>query len=181
MATFTWQLQGTSPTTIGATDLIHFARNAFDTAIQVGSYQDSTHVRSSGGSNVSSGNTPKNVKYLTSTTADKGAGSVSLSSLTNADATLKINFSHTTAVLTSGAIFYAYDGTTTTAAPTGVTVKAAEIGNSSWSTPHGSAAALSIADDTSATSHDYYIAVSASPMSVGVKTAFAFRIELTYS
>ena len=63
---------------------------------------------------------------------------------------------------------YAYDGTTTTNAPTGMTVQMAEVGDSAWTQAHGSGNALAIGDSTTpATSHNFYVAVSASPATVG--------------
>lgn len=182
MATFTFQLQGTTPTTIEATDIIQFAgAGGFDSKITAGQYNDSTHVESSVGANDSSANAPKNNKYISATEVDIGAGTVLLSSLTDADAALKINFSDPSAVATESASFYAYDGVTTTAVPTGVTFQAAEIGDTNWTNAEGSAAALSLADQAAATSHDFFIAISASPESVGLKDAFSLRVELTYS
>src|SRR5690348_11224234 len=132
MATFTWTLQGTTGTTIGATDTVQFANGTFGSKITVGSYNASTHVKASGGTESSSGNSPKNSKYLTSSTVDIGSGSTSLSGVTTANCPLKINFSDASSVATSSAIFYAYDGTTTTNAPTGVTFQAAQQGASTW-------------------------------------------------
>jgi hypothetical protein len=61
---------------------------------------------------------------------------------------------------------------TTTNAPTGVTFYALESGDAAWTNARVSRSALSIADSTTpATSHDFYVAVSASPESVGVKSA----------
>lgn len=183
MATFTWQLQGTSPTTIDATDSVSFCGSGgFDTKVTVGAYNDTTHVRSSGGVNDSSANTPHNNKFLTSTTVSlNGGGSVNLNTATTAQCVLKINFSDAASVATTGAKFYAYDGSTPATAPTGVTFKAAEQGNSTWVDAEGSGSPVNIADDTAATSHDYFILASVSPDSVGLKTAFSLRIELTYS
>jgi len=188
MATFTWLLQGTTPTTIDATDIIQFAAATFDSAITVGAYNDSTHVESSVGANDSDGNTPNNVKFISATggtggdsQADWGDGTEDLDAILDGECTLKITFADDASVTTTGCIFYAYDGSTTTAVPTGVTFYAAEKGDANWTNAEGSAAAVSITDDTASTSHDYYIAVSASPESVGEKTAFALRIELTYS
>lgn len=181
MATYTWTLQGTSPTTIGA-DILQFAGATFDSAITVGAYNDSTHVEDeSTSADNSSGNTPNNVKYVASGTGDWGDGTESLANITDAECTLKINFAHASAVAVTSHILYAYDGTTTTAVPTGVTFQAAEQGDAAWTNAEGSAAALTITDSGSATSHDFYVAVSASPESVGEKTAFAIRSELTYS
>lgn len=181
MATYKWYLQGTSPTTIGA-DILQFAGATFDSAITVGEYNDTTHVEDeSTGADNSSANTPNNVKYVASGTGDWGDGTESLANILDGECTLKINFAHTSAVAVSSHILYAYDGTTTTAVPTGVTFQAAEQGDAAWTNAEGSAAALTITDSSSATSHDFYVAVSASPESVGEKTAFVIRDELTYS
>lgn len=188
MATYTWYLQGASPTTIEATDIIQFAGATFGSAITVGAFNASTHVESSVGADDSSANTPKNSKFISQTggtggdsQVDIGAGTVDLDAVTTANCPLKINFSDAASVTTTGHIFYAYDGTTTTAVPTGVTFYAAEQADANWTNAEGSAAALTITDDAAGTSHDYYILVSASPESVGAKTAFKLRDELTYS
>lgn len=188
MATYTWVLQGTSPTTIEATDLVQFAGATFDSAITVGAYNDTTHVESSVGANDSNGNTPNNVKFISATggtggdsQADWGDGTEDLDQITDAECTLKITFAHGSAVAVSAHTFYAYDGSTTTAVPTGVTFYAAEQGDTNWTNAEGSAAGLTVTDSASATSHDFYIAVSASPESVGEKTAFSLRSQLTYS
>lgn len=189
MATFDFSLQGASPTTIGATDVLQFAGSGgFDSKVTVGEYNDSTHVRNSGGTEQSGSNTPNNVKFISAaggtggdSQADWGDGTEDLDQITDAECTLLINFSDLSSVAITGAIFYAYDGTTTTEAPTGVTFQAAESGDANWTNAEGSGAALALDDKTAATSHDYYIAVSASPESVGLKSDFTIRIELTYS
>lgn len=182
MAIFTWTLQGTSPTTIEATDIIQFAGATFDSAITVGSYNDSTHVESSVGADDSSGNTPHNTKYVASGTLSLNGGATSnVVDLTTGNCPLKINFADGSSVTTTGNILYAYDGSTTTSAPTGVTFYAFEQGDSAWTNAEGSASAVSVNDDTASTSHDYYFGISASPESVGEKTAFKIRMELTYA
>lgn len=181
MATFTWYLQGTSPTTVDATDIYQFAAGTFNSPITVGSYNDTTHVETSVGGDKSSGNTPKSSKYLTSSTVSiSGGGSQNLNTVTTANCPVKINFSHGTSVNTTAAVFYAYDGTTTTAAPTEVTFKAAEQGDGTWTDAEGSASAVSLNDQAASTSHDFFILASVSPDTVGLKTAFRFRCELTY-
>lgn len=188
MATYTWTLQGTSPTTIEATDLIQFAGATFDSAITVGQYNASTHVESNVGANDSSGNTPKNSKFISQTggtggdsQVDIGGGTVDLDSVSTANCPLKINFAHGTSVTTTGHILYAYNGSVTTTGPTDVDFRAAEQGDANWTEAEGSAAAVTVTDDTAATSHDYYFLISASPTSVGEKTAFKIRSELTYT
>lgn len=188
MATYVFTLQGTTPTTIDATDKLQFAGATFDSPITVGQYNDTTHVESSVGANDSNGNTPKNNKFISQTggtggdsQVDVGAGTVDLDSVATGSCALKINFSHATSVVTTGHIFYAYDGTTTTAVPTEIDFRAAEQGDANWTEAEGSAAAVTVTDDTTNTSHDYYLLVSASPTTVGEKTAFKIRSELTYS
>lgn len=188
MATFAWTLQGTSPTTIEATDKIQFAgAGGFDTNITVNAYNDTTHVESSGGANDSSGNTPRNNKFISQTggtggdsQANWGDGTEDLDAITTAEAAIKINFSDASSVVTTGAVFYGYDGSTPATAPVGVDVRAAEVGDTNFTEAEGSGTPVTITDDTAATSHDYFLVVSCSPTSVGEKT-FAFRIELTYS
>ena len=94
---------------------------------------------------------------------------------------MKINFSHGSSVTTTNHIFYAYDGSTTTVGPTEVDFRAAEQGDANFTEAEGSGSAVTITDDTTATSHDYYIIISASPTAVGLKTAFKLRSELTYT
>ena len=181
MATFTHQLQGVTPTTMYDTDNLQFAgASGFDSKITVGEYNDSTHVKSSGGANDSDGNTPVNVKYIDTDEADWGDGAESLSDIQNAECTLKITFNHNTEVATENAIFYSYDGSTPATPMVGVNFFAAEKGNTNWTEAEGSGAALGLADQsTPAENHYFYIACSASPTSVGQKTG-KYRIELTY-
>ena len=188
MATFTWQLQGDSGTTLEDTDKLQFAGATFDSAITVSEYNDSTHVESSVGADDSTGDNPKNVKFISQTggndsdsQADWGDGTEDIDAITNAECTLKVNFAHASSVITSGAIFYAYDGTTTTAVPTGVTFQCFELADIVFTNAEGSGSAMALEDNTTATDHHFYIGVSASPESVGLKEAFKLRIELTYA
>lgn len=192
MATFTHYLQGTADTTIADTDKLQFAAATFDSKITVDEYNDSTHVKTSADADKSSGNTPNNVKFISmsggtdgDSQADWGDGTEDLDAILAAECTLKINFADASSVATSGNIFYAYDGSTTTTGPTGMLVHAAEQGDANWSDSDaagvaGSAKAIGIADSAAATSHDFFIAVSAKPTSVGAKTG-KYRMELTYS
>ena len=188
MATFTWALQGVTPTTLEDTDKLQLAGATFDSAVTVSEYQDSTHVESSVGANDSDGNTPNNVKFISQdggtagdSQADWGDGTEDIDAILQSECTLDILFNHGSSVITENAIFYAYDGTTTTAVPTGVTFQAAELADAAWTNAEGSAAAVTITDDATGTDHHYFISVSASPESVGLKEAFKLRIELTYA
>lgn len=184
MATWTFTAQLTTGTlTIGATDRIWgTADTGMSTPVTTSSYQDYTHVSNSSDVHQCTTNHVHNTKYLTSTTMSlDGAGSANLSTLTTGNAPIKINFSDASSVTTTGAVFYAYDGTTDSTAMVGTTFQAGEAGvTSTWVAANGSGSALSIADDTASTSHDYYIALSMSPSSVGAKTG-KIKMSLTYS
>src|SRR3989304_7408287 len=118
MATYTWYLQGVTPTTIEATDILQFAGGTFDSAITVGAYNSSTHVESSVGNDDSAANTPNNNKFISQagggggdSQADWGGGTEDIDQILQAECALKINFAHGSAVAVSGHIIYAYDGT----------------------------------------------------------------------
>lgn len=178
MATFTHNLQGSTDTEITSSDVLQFAGGSFDAKIQVGNYQDSTHV-DSGGSDKSSGNSPNNCKYVDSSTVNANGSDGSVSGLADADATLDIQFDHATSVNTESAVFYAYDGSDTADAPVEVDFQCFETGDSNWTNAEGSGSALSLADQAAATTHNFYIATSLSPDTVGDKSG-KYRIELTY-
>jgi hypothetical protein len=109
-----------------------------------------------------------------------GAAASNVTALANANAGLRFNFSDAASVATSNGKFYAYDGATDATPMQGVTFKAFEIANgSSWTTANGSGAALNLANQAAATSHDFYIATSISPTSTGAKTG-RIKISLTY-
>lgn len=179
MPSFTRTLQGSTPTTIGATDILQFAgAGGFDTPVFVGEYNDTTHVKSNVGADDSSGNTPNNNKFISQaggtggdSQADWGDGTEDLDQITNAEAALKINVTEGVNVTVSDAVFYAYDGTTPATAPSGVDVRAAEVGDANFTQAEGSGSALALSDQlTPATSHDFYIVVSEGPTAIGLKS-----------
>lgn len=187
MAVFDWKVQGATPTTIEATDILQFAGGTFDSAIAITEYNSSTHVESSVGADDSSANTPNNNKFISQaggtggdSQADWGDGTEDLDAISTGECVLKINFSDASSVATSGAKFYSFDGTTPATAPANITVKAAEQGDANFTDAEGSGSPLTLTDQSTGTSHDFFIVLSASPDTVGEKTAFAFRIELTY-
>lgn len=176
---------------VGATDRIWFngVGGTFGTNVVVSSYQDGTHVSNSSDVQQDSNATPvHNTKFLTSTTMSlDGAGSAALSTLTTANAPLKFTFDTTdlggASVVTSGAKLYAYsssDGTPVS----GITVQAGEAAvTSTWvsiGTTGAAAAGLSIADQSTATSHNFFVAVSVTPTSTGAKTTNVLKLSLTY-
>lgn len=188
MATFAWQLQGGSPTTIDSQDVLQFAGGTFDSPIPVNTYNESTHVKDGDDdSDKSSSNTPNNNKFVSQSggtggdsQADWGDGTEDLDQITNGEAALKVNFSDASSVEVVDAVIYSYDGSTPATPASNVDVRLAEVGDANFTEAEGSGAALALTDqDTPATSHDYYIVASMSPATAGLKTG-KLRMELTF-
>jgi hypothetical protein len=79
-----------------------------------------------------------------------------------------INLTSDQPVAINGARFYAYDGITDTSPYKGITFYAAEAGQTnSWVAANGSSQALVCSTQASSVSHDWFIAVSASPTAQG--------------
>ena len=127
-----------------------------------------------------------------------------LTQLQNELAVLNIRFTNDTAVTTQNGIVYIFDRTNKNNDPSGVTCQVAEIihlapnnadvgsGDTIWTDAAGSGATVAIADspgvsgtsplgpNTSETRHDWFIALTASPDSIGSKTLFGLFVELEF-
>jgi hypothetical protein len=161
--------------------LIQFSDGTFDNPITVSAFNGGTHVRSSGGSDDSTANTPNNVKYIASGTADWGDGTEACSAILDGECTLKITVGYDTNITVTGITMYAYDGTTPATAPTNLDVYFFEQGDTAWTNADGSAAAMSLTDSTTpATAHDFYVAMSVSPSAVGTQSANKAYFGFTY-
>ena len=198
MATFTWNAYiGAGPAwaDIGANTIV-FCSSLTDLAtnITVGAFQDGTHLGNGDpGADQCGANHANNVKYLTgSTMSVNGAGSEDITdaNLAEIECTLKLNFAHGSAVALSSVLFYCFDGSTPATRATGLDVFCFERGvsASAWTEINddsggqgGTGNGKSLESRSADTSHDYFLALSASPESVGAKTAFDFGISLVYS
>ena len=176
MATFTWTGQGTDTATtnvtIGATDKINFSGTDFDDAITITEYQTSTHIENDSKVEQCGTTHINNTMYVSANSISiNGAADEALNgtNLATTECPLEINFAHGSAVALTNVDFYAYDGSTDATGPVGVTTYACEQGDTAW-----------VNTDGSATSHDFEIALSASPDSVGEKTDFSWKMTLTY-
>jgi hypothetical protein len=175
--------------TVGATDRLWFngIGGTFGTDVIIGSYQDGTHISNNTDVHLCTTNHVHNTKYLTSTTMSlDGAGSANLSSLSTGNAPFKFTFDTTdiggASVSVSGGKLYVFSGSDGTPA-TGVTVQAAQAGvSTSWANIGSGTASsgLSLADQASATTHNFFIALSVSPTSTGSKTTNSIKLSLTY-
>lgn len=181
-----------------------FYGSSFGQSVEVGAYQDSTYITSSTGT--VEGPQATNIKYThPSSGSINGLDSVNLLDVPNYLATLNIRFTNDTAVKCQNPRFYVYDRSNINNNPSGVLCKVAEIihpnptqtgltgsGSSSWATVQGSGSVLTLTntspgysglspsgDSTYDTRHDWYLAISSSPSSVGSKT-FAGYVSVEY-
>lgn len=184
------QLTNASRLTLASTDRIWFngVGGTFATNVVVGSYQDGTHVADSSDVHRCTSSHPHNVKYIDATHMSlDGTASALLSSLTTTNAPLIITFDTSdlggASVVTTAAKVYAYssaDGTPSN----GITIQGAEAGQTStWvsiGTTGTAGGGLSLADQSTALTHNFYIALSMTPSSTGAKTTNTLKLALTY-
>ena len=181
MQTWAWYNNtGTAWVNFSAGNMIGFYGTAtYGAKTAVSAYQGGMHLRTAAGTDTDACAAPHcdNVKYINATYCDiNGAGDVDVATIGVNDC-VRIEFTDgATSVVTENAIFYSYDGTTDATAPVGVTTKGLEQGDAAWTAMGGNAAAVSITNDSTTTDHLFYVAVSASPTSVGEKLSFAFKI-----
>jgi len=198
MATFTWEVYANTPAWFDvASNTIVFAGSASDltTPITVGEWNTGTHLGSGDPGTDACGTTHvPNVKFISTTQCDIGGGTVSITdgNLATTKCSFRIKFTDASSVALSSGRFYSFDGSTVTNEAIGVHAYAFERGVSAttWTQINddsgniggdNSGERLTLSDQTTATEHYYYIAVSAQPESVGAKTQFDFGIALTYS
>lgn len=203
MATISFLTNGFEVGTSAASGVGFYGSSGFGYSVPVGEYQSNTYITDSTGT--SQGVQGNNCKYNTSTSVVIGTASsgVSLTSLPNHQSTLNVRFTHGSAVQTQNGYLRAYDRVGINNNPSGVTVQACNIihptitqspvgsGSSSWTQIYGSGSKLSLVSgpgisglspngtSTSSTQHDWYVAMSVSPTSVGSKT-FAAYVEMEY-
>lgn len=194
MATFTWYVYTTTWTDV-STYTIVFSGDASNlaTPITVGTWNSGTHLGNGDPGTDQCGAThANNVKYINSTQAEWDVSTEDLTAMLATEATLRIFFTDASSVATSSARFYAYDGTTTTAEAVGIEAYAFEQGvaATTWTQINddsgniggdNTSERLTLSDQAAGTEHNFYIAVSARPETVGSKTQFDFGIALTYS
>lgn len=181
-----------------------FYGDGFGSSVPVGSYQSRTFITDSTGAN--QGAEVDNVKWTHANSGILGqaGSSVNLNQIPNYLATLNIRFTHTSAVKTQNAKVRIYDRTSIDNPASGVTTKVAEIihplitqtavgsGDTAWITPGGSATVVDLVaspgtsgnspsgTNTTETQHDWFVAISASPDSIGAKTQFALYFTTEY-
>lgn len=182
-----------------------YGDSGFGYSVAVGSYNGRTFITNSNGT--IQGPEVDNVKYSSTSGViwgQVGSGML-LTELPNYLSTLNIRFTHDSAVQIQNPKLYAFDRVNKDNFPSGVTFKAASIihptidqtnngsGDALWQTlstgsnlltgMHTSPgmSGLSISgSNTMDVRHDWYVALSLSPTSVGSKTSLGLLFELEY-
>lgn len=176
---------------------------AFGSSVDVGSYQTTTWITDSNGT--VQGPQANNVKWTHPASGSiNGAASVILQQIPNYLSTLRVRFNHTSAVKTQNTKLRIYDRSNINNPASGVTTKVAQVihpwttaspngsGDTTWITPTGSSVVMTLVSSpgtsglspngtsTTDTNHDYYLAISASPDSIGSKTLYGLYFQLEY-
>lgn len=202
MATISFAADDQGIQNLNGSGLGFFGEGGFGRSVNVGEYNDATFITNANG--LTEGPQVNNVKFVHPASGSiNGLDAVNLLDIPNYLATLKITFSHTSAVKTQNAEFRAYDRNNINNNPSGVVVRAAEIihpsttqtgqtgsGDASWISIAGSGTVLEMVSspgvsgerpngsDTEEDQHDWYVSVSCSPNSTGSKTyAGYFSVE----
>ncbi|MCJ7760030.1 hypothetical protein MUP59_02670 [Candidatus Bathyarchaeota archaeon] len=198
MATFTWEVYSNTPgwhDTAGNTVVFSGSPTDITTPVTVGEWNSGTHIGNGDpGADQCGTNHVCNVKYISGTQFDSGGGTETLNdtNLTATECTIRCKFADASAVATSSARFYTFDGSTATAEAIGVHAYAFErgVGATAWVQVNDDSGniggdnggeRLALSDQSAATEHYFYLAVTAQPESVGAKTQFDFGLALTYS
>lgn len=199
--------QGFTIQDLAGSGLGFFGDAGFGASVQVGSYQGHTYITN--GAGTTQGPEVDNVKYLNAGSGILGqAGSgIALTAIPNYQATLNVRFTYDTAVKVQNAVARIYDRSNIDNPASGVTTKVAEIihpdttqsnngsGDTTWLTPGGSGVTVSLAPSPGVSGlyagngsnslwtdaqHDWYLALSGSPDSIGSKTQYGLYVSLEY-
>ena len=175
------------PAASGGLNTIGFYGPGFGLSVRVGDFNENTYRTTEDGQ--TNGTALPNLRWASATGAYVGPSIVEagLLTVTEAQATVRIELMTDVAVTTQNATFRAFDKSSIDNAPSGVDVYAAEIlaggsGDSLW-TPSlgGSGVIMSLDDKTVAnTTHNWHVGLSSSPTSIGEKTNFAFYFETEF-
>jgi hypothetical protein len=193
-----WVGQNSNFTTLNGSGLGFFG-SSFGNAVALNAYQDTTYVTNSNGT--VQGPIGDNVKYTHANSGNVNSVSgLHLRAIPNYLASLNIRIESDSAIQTQNAKLYGYDRSNKNNAPSGVTFQAAELihpwlatsptgsGSTSWTQLSGSGSILSLSNSPgtngqipgASVRHDYYLALSAAPTTVGSKTNFGLWFEVEY-
>jgi len=193
--------------TSGPSGLGFYGDAGFGASVAVGSWQGHTFVTD--GNGTVQGPEGQNVKFLNAGSGIPGqiGTGIGLQAIPNYQATLNPRFTHSSNVKVQNAQLRIYDRVNINLGASGVTTKVAELihpgntqvangsGDSQWITPAGSSVVVNLSpspgmsgifagDGTNSTyagtRHDWYVAISASPDSIGAKVQYGLYVALEY-
>ena len=179
----------------------------FGLSVNVGAYQNTTFITN--GNGTAQGQQVNNIQFQNTASGiiNSATSGVWLTQIPNSLATLNVRFTNGSSVKAQNVNCYIYDRTSINNPASGVTTKVAELihidsvqnnngsGDTTWLTPAGSAVVVSLAPSPgisgifagngsnstrSDTQHDWYLAISASPDSIGSKTLYGLWVSLEY-
>jgi hypothetical protein len=184
-----------------------YGDDGFGDSVDVGVWQGRTFITDSTGASL--GPEVNNIKYLNGGSGilgQTGTG-IALTAIPNPQATVNIRFTSPTAVKVQNVKARIYDRTNPNNPASGVTTMVAELihptitqlnngsGDTTWIQPEGSSVMVTLANSPGpsglyagngtsslfqATQHDWYLAISSSPDSIGAKTNYALYAQLEY-
>jgi len=195
-------------TTALSTSGVGFYGATFGSSVQVASFQDSTFVTNSNGT--VNGGALNNNKYVGTSSGVQvnGDSTVNLNTVALASGSLNVRFTFDSVVMTQNGQFRIMDRVDADAPASGVTSEvaqlcnggsgvnqstgAAQAGHNGWMALAGSGTVMTLLSSpgsgglspngtgTTDTRHDFYLALSASPSSIGSKTSFGGYLALEY-
>jgi len=177
------------PAASGGFNTVGFYGPGFGLSVKVGEYNETTYRTTEDGQ--TNGTALPNLRYANTSGAYVGPSIIAaeLVSVLNNESTIRVRLTTDSAVQTQNAEFRTFDKTSIDSAPSGVDVFSAEIinpsgtgtGDVNWTQIQGSGTVLGLDDQTTAsTEHNFYIALSATPTSIGEKTNFAFYFQAEF-
>jgi hypothetical protein len=181
-----------------------FGDAGFGASVPVNEYQGRTFITD--GAGATQGAECWNIKFVHASSGVIGqlGSGLGLTRIPNYQATLNIRFTHDSAVRTQNGVVRIYDRVNINNGASGVTTKVAELihpwttqtpdgsGDSTWLTPVGSSVVVDLVaspgisglrplgSNSSDTRHDFYLAISASPNSIGSKQLYGLYCSLEY-
>lgn len=180
-----------NPAASGGLNTVGFFGGSFGLSIRVGEYNETTYRTNENGT--TDGGALPNLKFANISGAFVASEitATELLEIDNDESTIKVQLDTDSAVGTQNTKFRAYDKNSIDNNPSGVTVRAAEIrkdqtsvrgsGDTNWTNIKGSGTVLSLDNQpTTATQHEWFIGLTASPNSIGEKTNFAFYFETEF-
>jgi len=185
-----------------------FGSGGFGASVAVGTYQDTTFITD--GNGVDNGGQANNIKYTDAASGSISGTDYALRDIPNSYAPLNIRVdSYDGAINVRNVNLYIYDRVYPTHQPSGVTTQVAEIvhptgdlsvgnnqgsGSLTWTFLQGAPLALKQSpgisglhacdnngfSTTAASGHDWFIALSAMPQTIGSKTGYGLYVSLEY-